>query len=340
MPDSRFFQSLGPLTVAEISAAAGAALHSDVDAGQAILAVAPLVRAGPSDVAFFSDRRYLNDLISTRAGAVFVTAAQASSAPPGCAVLITPEPQAAYARASDLLHRALRHDPGSPAIHPGSEIESGVALAPGVVVGQGARIGSGTEIGANAVIGPGVCIGRHCRIGANVTIGFALIGDRVRIYANAVIGEEGFGVTGSRTGSLDIPQLGRVIIQDAVTIGAGSCIDRGAWDDTVIGEQTKIDNLVQVAHNVQLGRNCIIAAQTGLSGSVVVGDGVMFGGQVGIADHLTIGSGARLAASAGVMKNIPPGETWAGMPARPIRRFMREMAWLGRQAVKKSDGEA
>ncbi len=150
--------------------------------------------------------------------------------------------------------------------------------------------------------------------------------------AGVVIGEAGFGVAVSRSGAVDVPQLGRVIIQDGVSIGAGTCIDRGAWADTVIGENSKIDNLVQIAHNVQLGRNCILAGQVGLSGSVVVGDGVMFGGRAGIADHLTIGAGAQIAAAAGVMHDVPAGERWAGAPAKPLRQFMRESAWLARMA--------
>jgi UDP-3-O-[3-hydroxymyristoyl] glucosamine N-acyltransferase len=216
-----------------------------------------------------------------------------------------------------------------------------VDLAYGVVVGPGAEIGAGTTIGANAVIGPGVAIGRDCVVGPGAVIGFALIGDRVRILANAVIGEAGFGVAGSRAGALDIPQLGRVIIQDDVSVGAGSCIDRGAYGDTVIGEHTKIDNLVQIGHNCVLGRNCLLAAHTGISGSCVIGDGVLFGGRAGIADHITIGSGAVIAAAAGVMKDVPAGEMWVGTPARPIRRFMRETAWLARQAKgREGRGEA
>jgi UDP-3-O-[3-hydroxymyristoyl] glucosamine N-acyltransferase len=167
-------------------------------------------------------------------------------------------------------------------------------------------------------------------------VGHALIGDRVRILAGAVIGEAGFGVGASRAGVIDMPQLGRVILQDGVTVGANSCIDRGAWDDTVVGENTKIDNLVQIAHNVQLGRNCVLAAHTGISGSVTVGDGVQFGGRAGIADHLDIGAGSRIAAAAGVMKDVPAGETWAGSPARQLRRFMRETAWLARKAHGKA----
>jgi len=181
MPDSRFYDSLGPLTVAELAATAGARLSDDRHADHLIAAVAPLVRAGAGDVGFFSDKRYIADLTTTHAGAVFITEAQAGFAPEGCAVLITPEPQAAYARAANRLHQVWRHTHGSPPIHPDAEIEDGVILGPGVVVGQKARIGAGTEIGANAVIGPGVCIGRNCRVGANATIGFALIGVAVGV---------------------------------------------------------------------------------------------------------------------------------------------------------------
>ena len=140
---------------------------------------------------------------------------------------------------------------------------------------------------------------------------------------------------------MDVPQLGRVILQDHVSIGALTCVDRGAWEDTVIGENTKIDNLVQIAHNVRLGRNCVLAGHVGLSGSVTVGDGVMFGGKAGIADHLTIGAGAQIAAGAGVMHDVPAGERWAGSPAKPIRRFMREAAWLAKMTgAREGDAEA
>ncbi len=340
MPDTRFYEQLGPATLAELADVAGAELSVPASGLKRVHTAAPLARAGGDGISFLSDRRYVTELSTTKAGACFVQPSFAKLAPEGCVVLLTGEPQAAYARAASYLHQPRRLDGEGAAVPASAEIEAGVLLGRGVVVGEGARIGAGTEIGANAVIGPGVCIGRDCRISANVVIGFALIGDRVRILAGAVIGEAGFGVTGTRGGAIDIPQLGRVIIQDDVTIGACTCVDRGAWDDTVIGERTKIDNLVQIAHNVKLGRNCLLAAHTGISGSVTVGDGAVFGGRAGIADHLEIGAGARVAAAAGVMKSIPPGETWCGQPARPLRRFMRETAWLARKAAaREGDGE-
>jgi UDP-3-O-[3-hydroxymyristoyl] glucosamine N-acyltransferase len=303
----------------------------------AIEVAGPLTRVDGRGVSFFADRRYRNELRETRAGACFLREAEAQHAPADCVLMFTDEPHAAYAKVAERLHPARRWTPEA-AIHPTAELEADVGLAPGVVIGPGAQIGRGTTLGPYAVIGPGVAIGRDCVIGAQTSISFALVGDRVKVMAGAIIGEPGFGVTTSDGKALDVPQLGRVIIQDGVSVGAGSCIDRGAWDDTVIGEQTKIDNLVQIAHNVRLGRNCLLAAHTGISGSCEVGDGVAFGGRAGIADHIRIGDGARIAAAAGVMKDVPAGEMWVGSPARPIRRFMRETAWLAKMAKVRGEG--
>jgi UDP-3-O-[3-hydroxymyristoyl] glucosamine N-acyltransferase len=333
MPDLRFFIASAPASLAQLAALTGARLANDHVGAGLVYRVAPLASAGHDAITFLADRRYTKALGQTKAYACFVAEQFAGHVPEGCIALVTPRPQAAFAMAANHLVQPRQHAHASP-IHPDAEIEDGVILSPGVVIGAGAQIGSGTVIGANTSIGPGVAIGRDCFISANVTIGFALIGDRVRILAGARIGEAGFGVAGAATGAIDVPQLGRVIIQDGVTVGAGSCIDRGAFDDTVIGENTKIDNLVQIAHNVSIGRNCIIAAQTGISGSVTVGDGVAFGGQVGVADHINIGKGAQLAASAGVMKDIPEGETWGGFPARPIRRWLRETASIAQLAKR------
>lgn len=331
MPDPRFFEDLGPATLTELASLSGARLADAVFGDRRVSHVAPLEAAGVGAVTFLSDPKRLADLGNLGGGACFLKPDHAADAPAGCALLLTNHPQASWAAAAQRLHAPRRHE-GAQHIHPGSELEEGVVLSPGVVVGQGARIGRGTHVGPGAVIGPGVAIGRDCRIGANAVIGFALIGDRVQVHAGAVIGEAGFGAAGGPTGVVDLPQLGRVVLQDGVTIGANSCVDRGAFGDTTIGENSKIDNLVHVAHNVRLGRNCVAAAHTGISGSTVVGDGVAFGGKAGVADHLTIGAGASIGAAASVFKDVPAGETWTGFPARPLRRWLRETAWLSRKA--------
>ncbi|MCF8504515.1 MAG: UDP-3-O-(3-hydroxymyristoyl)glucosamine N-acyltransferase [Caulobacter sp.] len=332
MPDPRFFVTRAPLSLGEIARLTGAVIVGTDQSDLRIVGVAPLDRAGPADISFLGDKKYLPSLRATAAGACFVHEAHAAEVPAGCIALVIGKPLAAWARTADTLHVARFHDAGTVSVHPDAELEDGVHLAPNVTVGAGAKIGRGTRIAPGAVIGPGVAIGRDCEIGANASVSFALLGDRVRIYAGARIGEAGFGATGGATGVVDVPQLGRVILQDGVTVGANSCIDRGAWEDTVLGENTKLDNMVHIAHNVRLGRNCVLAGFTGLSGSVTVGDGCAFGGRAGIADHVTIGDGAQIAAGAGVFRDIPAGETWAGVPAQPIRNWLRESAILARMA--------
>ena len=332
MPDARFFESLTPLRVDDLADRIGGELIRGGD--RKVSAVAPLASAGAAEVAFLGDKRFIPALTETRAGCVIVQASAADNVPPHASLIVTREPQAAWARASLLFHRPL----GLTVAADARDVieDDTVVLEPGVVLGVGSAIGRGTRIGANTVIGPGVQIGRDCVIGANVTVGFALIGDRVRLMSGARIGEAGFGAAHSSEGPVDVPQLGRVILQDGVTVGANSCVDRGAYADTVIGENTKIDNLVMIAHNCVIGRNCLMAANTGISGSVTVGDNVIFGGKAGIGDHITIGEGARVAAGAGVLANIPAGETWSGYPARPLRQFLRETIWLAKQASSKA----
>ena len=213
-----------------------------------------------------------------------------------------------------------------------AQLEDNVIVEAGAVIGANVAIGSGSYIGPNATIAANCQIGRNCSIGPSTSMQYCLLGDDVIIHTGARIGQDGFGFVPGATGLNKMPQLGRVIIQNAVEIGANTTVDRGTLDDTVIGEGTKIDNLVQIGHNVVIGRNCAIAAFVGMSGSSTIGDGCLIGGRVGIADHIKIGNGVQLAATSSVMNDIPDGEKWAGTPAQPFKAFFREQATLRRLA--------
>ena len=336
-----FFRSIGELTTGEIAGLTRAKLRDGDPLDRAIVNIAPLDTAGPSDISFLDNGKYLGELSTTRAGACLVAPRFEAAAPRGVAVLITSEPYRGFvAVARALFPEALR--PSSPFgtsgcsagahVHPTARLEAGVTVDPLAVIGPGAEIGAGTLIGAGAVIGPGVCIGRECAIGIGASIIHALIGDRVFIHPGVRIGQDGYGFLPSPKGHQKIPQTRRVIVQDDVEIGANTTIDRGATRDTVIGEGTKIDNLVQIGHNCSIGRHCLIVSQVGISGSVTVGDFVMMGGQVGIADHITIGDGAVIGARGGIMSNVPAGSRWAGYPAEPAGDWKRGVATLRRLA--------
>jgi UDP-3-O-[3-hydroxymyristoyl] glucosamine N-acyltransferase len=322
MPD--FIKPSGALTTGEIAALTNAKLRDGDPPDRAIYNIAPLDSAGPSDITFLDNSKYIDDLKTTRAAACLVGPRFVAAAPPALVVLEAARPYAAFvAVARKLFPTALAplsmfesngRAPGSH-VHATARLESGVTVDPAAVIGPRAEIGAGTLIGAGAVIGPDVRIGRYCAIGAGATIAHALIGDRVIIHPGARIGQDGFGYLPSPKGHQKIPQTRRVIIQDDVEIGANSTIDRGATRDTVIGEGTKIDNLVQIAHNCLIGRHCLIVAQVGISGSVTVGDFAVLAGQVGVADHMAIGAGAILGARSGVMSDVPAGARWGGFPA-------------------------
>jgi len=334
-----FFPLAVAPTLGEVAQWTGAALGQGAERGRIVRDVAALDEAGPDDLAFFDNPRYLDDFRATRAGAVLVAPRYAAEAPARCAALTTPQPYRAMAEVMARLYpeavrpRSTFGENGvSPAafVHSAARLEAGVIVDPGAVIGPGAEIGAGAVIGANAVIGPEVRIGRDSVVGALASIACALIGDRVIIHPGVHIGQDGFGFAMGPGGHLKVPQIGRVIIQDDVEIGAGSTIDRGANRDTIIGEGTKIDNLVQIAHNVVVGRHCIFVSQAGVSGSTAIGDFAALGGQAGLTGHLKIGAGAQIAAQAGVMTDVPAGERWGGAPAKPTRQWFREAA-----AVKK-----
>ena len=321
------------ITVQGIAQLTGAKPGTGARLDHVITDIASLGRAGPHDLVFLDSNKHADALASTRAGACLTTERFSTQAPTHVNVLCTERPYDGFVTvARELYPDALRPSslfdsegvaPGA-IVHPDAQIEDEVTLDPGAVIGPRAAIGACSIIGANAVIGAGVQIGRNCSIGAGVSLMHALIGDNVIIHP-------GFRFQPSGRTHAKVPQIGRVIIQDSVEIGAGTTVDRGATADTVIGEGTKIDNLVQIGHNVTVGRNCIIVAQCGLSGSVVLGDNVVLGGQVGIADHLTIGEGAMIGAKSGVASHVPPGEIWLGSPAWPRHEFVRATAMLRRQ---------
>ena len=261
-----------------------------------------------------------------------------NDAPPSVDISSLPGvPSSAFATVATLLYPeyGLARWEQTEAIDRTAIIGERVSIAPGAVIGARAEIGDGTRIGPNTVIGPAVAIGRDCDIGSNVTITHSYIGDQVLILPGAQIGQPGFGFTSGRAGHEKIPQLGRVIVQDRVEVGSCTTIDRGALDDTVIGEGTKIDNLVQIGHNCRIGRHCVIVGQGGMAGSCELGDFVVLGGQAALADHVKIGDGARLAGrSAAVPGELAGGQDYGGVPAVPIREWRRQMAaiaMLGRR---------
>ncbi|MBZ0149400.1 MAG: UDP-3-O-(3-hydroxymyristoyl)glucosamine N-acyltransferase [Pseudorhodoplanes sp.] len=349
MTEPFFFKPRAGLTVGAIADMTGAAPRGPVEAGRVIGGLAPLNRAGPYELTFLDNVKYAAGLRSTRAGACLISERFASEAPASLPLLITRDPYRAFVTAARALYPdALRPSslfqgegvaPGA-YIHPSVRLESGVTVDPGAVIGPRAEIGSGTVIGAGAAIGANVKIGRDCAIGPNVSITHALIGDRAIIHAGCCIGQDGFGFSPGPAGHVKVPQVGRVIIQDDVEIGAGTAIDRGAIRDTVIGEGTKIDNHVQIAHNVSIGRHCIIVAQSGLAGSSTLGDYVMLGARSGSSPHSTIGEGAQLAAASVAHGIVPPGGRYGGLPAKPAKQWFREMKAVERLARKgaPSDG--
>lgn len=343
-----FFPLPQPLTLAEVASIAGARIAGDSDDVRAALGarhirgLGTLDTAGPDDLAFCDTFLFAEKLGAVRAGAVITSDRFAPKAPEGLPLLIAPRPAAAFVAVSrHLFPSALRPlpifgqegvAPGAQ-VHPKARLEHGVTVDPGAVVGPGAEIGAGTIVCAGAVIGPNVRIGRDCAIGPGASVIHAFLGNGVIIHAGARIGSDGFGYQPGPGGHVKVPQLGRVVVQDMAEIGANTTIDRGAITDTVIGEGTKIDNLVQIAHNVVIGRHCIVVSQTGISGSTTLGDFVMLGGQVGVVGHVTIGTGAQIAASSNVKGDVPPGVRWGGSPAKPVREWFREVATLKRLAA-------
>ena len=337
MADPRFFERAGPFSLADLAERCGARLGEGADPERLMLDVAPLDVAGPDDVAFLDNRKYADQFSCTKAGACLVHPDLVPRAPEGLALLITADPYRAYATAAAVFYPPPVPPAGVSSravVDDSARLGPGVCIEAGAVVGAGAEIGAGSWIGANAVIGRGVVMGEGCIIGAGATLSHCILGCRVNLYPGVRVGQDGFGFAMGPQGHLKVPQLGRVIIGDDVEIGANSTIDRGAGPDTVIGAGSKIDNLVQIGHNVQLGRHGVLVAQSGISGSTRVDDFVAIGGQVGITGHLHIGRGARIGAQSGVMRDVGPGETVGGSPAVPMTEWLRQSALLTKMARK------
>lgn len=319
----------------------GARLRGD---GKVQLAgVASIGSASPNDLVFVEDEKYLSAALESHAGAVIAGKfADAAGRKP---LLISDHPKMAFARAARLLRDEGKEGPQG-GVHPTAVVSASARLLPGVyieahaVVAEQAEIGENTQIGTGSVVGHGVTIGQDCEIYPSVTIyPGTMIGDGVIVHAGAVLGSDGFGyVRDRKTGRYEkFPQVGRLVIEDDVEIGANTTIDRGALDETRIGRGTKIDNLVHIGHNCRIGENVVIAAQTGLSGSIVIENDVVLGGQVGIGEHARIEEGVMLGGQGGVLPNKVlrgKGVAFWGTPAQPVREYLKQLATLAKLSKK------
>ena len=318
------------MTAAEIAAAVGGTLTGPRDA--VVDGIAPLDRASARELSFLATAKYAPLFERSLAGVVLVTAELASATGPCAVRIIVPNPHDALL---SLIPRFYRPPPREAGVHPtaivspSARIGTGATVEAYAVIRAGAEIGDRAWIGSHSVIGDGVTIGADARLLPHVTLyPGTRLGDRVTVHSGARLGSDGFGYVFRGGAHEKIPHAGRCLIGNDVEIGANSTIDRGSIDDTVVGDGTKIDNLVHIGHNVRIGRLCLLMAQVGVAGSSRVEDGAILAGQVGIAGHLTVGAGARLAAQAGVISDIPPGETWGGYPARPHRESLKAHAAL------------
>ena len=340
MADPRFFAAPTPMTLSELAATAEADIQGAAPVEQTFVDVMPLQEAGARHVSFLDNPLYISEFSKSAAGACLVHPDLVDKAPNGMALLVTRDPYRAYARVAQAFYprtQATGRISIDTVIDPSAVLGEGVQIDAGAVIGARVEIGANSRISPNAVVADGCKIGADCQLGPGVSLSHCIIGDRVIVHAGVAIGQDGFGFAPGAESHMKVPQLGRVIVENDVEIGANACIDRGSGPDTIIGAGSKIDNLVQIGHNVQIGCGCLIASQTGISGSTRFGNLVMAGGQSGFAGHLVIGDGVKIAGQAGVIGNIEPGVTVAGMPARPLREFFKEVAFVKRLMKKKAE---
>lgn len=333
MVDTRFYTRKGPFTLGDLCALTRATLSEPSKKDLNITDVSPLASAQQGHVSVFHNRKYMSCFRQSQATACFVEPLYVEKAPSSMTCLVTERPYRAYAQTLAAFYPPSPIQSGiSPHafIDASARIGKGCLIEPGVIIRANVEIGDYTCLYAHAVIEQGVKIGQHCHIDAHVFISHALIGNHVKIYPNSTIGKTGFGFDMDRQGFVSVPQVGRVLIEDHVEIGANCNIDRGSLEDTVIGAGTRIDSLVQFGHNVHVGKGCVIVSQVGIAGSTYLEDYVVIGGQGGLAGHLKIGKGARIAAKAGVMRDVAPGETVSGAPAVPFTQWQKQVVLLER----------
>lgn len=337
MADKRFYNIKANVTLAQVAEVTSSVLVDSTVSKETIADIATMSTAGSEDICFFYDRKGRGQAATIKAKACVTTEDLRQFVPSGVAVLINDDPKIAFIKLNEFMYSERRQQKGidaSAKIAATAKIGNNCSIGANVVIEDNVEIGENCLIEPNTVIAQGCKIGRNCRIGNNASIAYSIIGDGCYIYTGARIGQDGFGFQLINGQHHRIPQLGRVIIGNDVEVGANACIDRGALDDTVIGDGTRIDNLVQIAHNDKLGRGCVIVSQVGIAGSCTLGDYVVLGGQVGLADHLNIGSGAQVAAQSGVMRDIEPGTVMMGSPCVPFKDFMRQVAFLQKNSKK------
>lgn len=324
----------------EIAEKLKAELIGDEDAE--ITDINTLEAATPGEISFFSNSKYVTALKNTQASACILADKDIPLAPSKIGLIIVSDPYLAYAEVADMFYpdkqRANLISVGAH-ISETATIGANCHIEAGAYIGEHAVIGKGCYIGANAVIGNRVFIGEGSEIYPTAVIQFAHLGNHVIVHPGVKIGQDGFGFAAHKNGIKKVKQLGKVIIGDFVEIGANTTIDRGTIEDTIIGQHSKIDNLVQIAHGVEIGAYCLIVAQVGIAGSTKIGNGVVIGGQAGVIGHLTIGDGVKVAAGSGVMSDIKPGAIIGGIPAQDISKWHREVAML-KKMINESRGKS
>lgn len=332
MADPTLYKNSGPFrlnAIIDYAETHGLALSTNASLERSFDDIADLKSASSSQISFLDNPRYKQDALNTQAGACFVTRETARFLPESTAPLVSDNPYFAFALTASLFYP----DTAEPD-YPETVIDPKARVSDSSYIGRGVTIGQHSVVYPGTVIGDGVVVGNSCVIHPNVSLQKTILGNHVIVHPGCAIGQDGFGFATHQGRHIKVPQLGRVMVHDRVEIGANTTIDRGSGPDTIIGESCKIDNLVQIGHNVKLGYGCIIVAQVGISGSTQLGDFCVVGGQAGLTGHLSIGKGVQVAAQSGVTRSVKEGEAVGGTPAVPIKQHHRQSIALSRLTKK------